>query len=137
MAMSRRTDDDALIGVGELARETGPTVRTLHHDEAVGLLEPSARTDSGHRLYGPTEIERLYRVATLRRLRLSLAQIRTALDDPDWLLTDSLGYTSASKVSLITVNGARSGYQNRRDAVQLVATRRLSMGPRWDELRGA
>ncbi|WP_288337791.1 MerR family DNA-binding transcriptional regulator [uncultured Gordonia sp.] len=59
--MSRRTDDDALIGVGELARENGLTVRTLHHDEAVGLLQPSARTDSGHRLHGPTEIKQLQR----------------------------------------------------------------------------
>lgn len=90
MAMSRPTEDDALIRVGDLARDTGLTVRTLHHYEAVGLLQPSARTDSGHRLYGPAEIERLYRVATLRRLRLSLAEIRTALDDPDWSLTDSL-----------------------------------------------
>lgn len=79
-----------MIRVGELARDTGLTVRTLHYYEAVGLLQPSARTDSGHRLYGPAEIERLYRVGTLRRLRLSLAEIRTALDDPDWSLADAL-----------------------------------------------
>jgi DNA-binding transcriptional MerR regulator len=34
--------------VGELARRTGLTVRTLHHYDRIGLLSPSGRTDSIH-----------------------------------------------------------------------------------------
>ena len=34
------------LRVGELARRTGLTVRTLHHYDAVGLVRPSARTAS-------------------------------------------------------------------------------------------
>ena len=37
--------------VGQLARLTGLTVRALHHYHAIGLLEPSQRSDSGYRLY--------------------------------------------------------------------------------------
>jgi DNA-binding transcriptional MerR regulator len=45
--------------VGELARRTGLTVRTLHHYDEIGLLSPSARTESGHRLYGQADVLRL------------------------------------------------------------------------------
>ena len=40
------------LKVGELARRSGLTVRTLHHYHAIGLLTPSARADNGYRLYG-------------------------------------------------------------------------------------
>ena len=35
--------------VGDLARATGLTVRTLHHYDVIGLLRPSARTHAAHR----------------------------------------------------------------------------------------
>jgi len=34
-----------LFKVGELARRSGLTVRTLHYYDAIGLLKPSARAD--------------------------------------------------------------------------------------------
>jgi DNA-binding transcriptional MerR regulator/uncharacterized glyoxalase superfamily protein PhnB len=70
--------------VGEVAEATGLTVRTLHHYEEIGLLVASARTASGHRLYSPADIERLYRICLLRRLGLPLGEIGAALDDPAW-----------------------------------------------------
>ena len=33
--------------IGELARATGLTVRTLHQYDAVGLLPPSERSEAG------------------------------------------------------------------------------------------
>ena len=36
-----------LLKVGELARRSGLTVRTLHHYDAIGLLKPSARAGNG------------------------------------------------------------------------------------------
>jgi MerR family transcriptional regulator, thiopeptide resistance regulator len=38
-------------GVGDLARHSGVTVRTLHHYEAIGLLRACERTAAGHRRY--------------------------------------------------------------------------------------
>ncbi|MCX7749663.1 MAG: MerR family DNA-binding transcriptional regulator [Clostridia bacterium] len=37
--------------VGEFARQTGLTVRTLHHYDQLGLLSPSKYSDAGHRFY--------------------------------------------------------------------------------------
>lgn len=76
--------------VGELAAATGLTVRTLHHYDDIGLLAPSERTAAGYRLYGPDDVERLYRICLLRRLGLSLTDIGTALDEPEWNLRSAL-----------------------------------------------
>jgi DNA-binding transcriptional MerR regulator len=63
------------LKIGELARRTGLTVRTLHHYDAIGLLKPSARSDAGYRLYDRNDVARLHQVQALRRLGLSLADI--------------------------------------------------------------
>lgn len=61
--------------VGELATATGLTVRTLHHYDEIGLLVPSERTESGHRLYSGSDVTKLYRIAALRELGMSLEDI--------------------------------------------------------------
>lgn len=70
--------------VGELAHRAGVSVRTLHHYEEIGLLVPSARTPSGHRLYEPADVARLARITALTGLGFSLEQVRTALADDAW-----------------------------------------------------
>ena len=42
---------DELLKVGELARRSGVSVRTLHHYDELGLLVPSFTTAAGHRQY--------------------------------------------------------------------------------------
>jgi len=75
--------------VGELARATGLTIRALHHYDEIGLLVP-ARTESGHRLYGPAEVERLYRVLALRGVGMALDDIAAALHDDGASLVDTV-----------------------------------------------
>jgi DNA-binding transcriptional MerR regulator len=70
------------LKVGDLARRTGLTVRTLHHYDEVGLLQPSLRTESGHRLYTPADVARLQQVLSLRQLGFSLEEARACLDRP-------------------------------------------------------
>src|SRR5579871_1605575 len=70
------------LKVGELARRTGLTVRTLHHYDAIGLLKPSLHTESGHRLYTAADVARLQQVLSLRQLGFSLEQARDCLDRP-------------------------------------------------------
>ncbi len=70
-----------VLKVGELARATGLTVRTLHHYDQIGLLEPAERSYTGYRLYREADVTRLYRIVALRRLGLPLAEIATALED--------------------------------------------------------
>ena len=66
--------------IGELARRTGLTVRTLHHYDAIGLLSPAERSGGGHRVYGEADVRRLYRIVSLRSLGFPLEAIATALD---------------------------------------------------------
>lgn len=66
--------------VGELARRTGLTVRALHHYHAIGLLSPSHRTPTGHRLYDRTDVERLQQVQSLRGMGIPLDEVKRLLD---------------------------------------------------------
>ncbi|HEX3691579.1 MAG TPA: MerR family transcriptional regulator [Solirubrobacteraceae bacterium] len=78
------SDDEPFIQIGELAAAVGLTVRTLHHYDAIGLLVPAQRSQSGRRLYARQDVRRLYRIVALRRLGLGLAEIGRLLDaSPD------------------------------------------------------
>lgn len=65
--------------IGELAKRTGVSIRTLHHYDEIGLLSPSHRTDAGHRLYGREEVVRLQQILSLRQSGFSLEEIRSML----------------------------------------------------------
>src|ERR687885_1099790 len=78
------TKDAGAWRVGELARRTGVSVRTLHYYEEIGLLSPSRRTEAGHRLYTAGDIVRLQKIKSLRYLGLTLEEIRDCLDRPDF-----------------------------------------------------
>jgi DNA-binding transcriptional MerR regulator len=70
--------------IGELARRTGISVRTLHHYDEIGLLSPSHRTESGHRLYGREEVVRLQQILSLRQMEFSLEEIGELLARRDF-----------------------------------------------------
>ncbi|MGI8647263.1 MAG: MerR family transcriptional regulator [Mycobacteriales bacterium] len=83
--------------VGELARLAGLTVRTLHHYDRIGLLRPSNRTPSGHRLYNEADVSQLHRILTLRKLGLPLPDIAELLHgEPNLasLLRSHLGHVN-------------------------------------------
>jgi DNA-binding transcriptional MerR regulator len=77
--------------VGELAKRTGLSVRTLHYHDEIGLLSPSHYTDSGHRLYAASDISRLQQVISLRQLGLSLDEVRDCLNRPDFSPLEVIG----------------------------------------------
>ena len=68
--------------VGELSKRTGLSIRALRLYDEMGLVKPSRRTASGHRLYGPEDISRLQRALSLKQLGFSLDEIRDCLDQP-------------------------------------------------------
>src|SRR5215469_16606906 len=76
--------------VGALARATGLTVRTLHHYDEIGLLQPSARLGGGHRLYDAADVARLYRIIRLRQLGFPLSQVAEVLAEPEWQLAPAI-----------------------------------------------
>jgi len=65
--------------IGELAKETGVSIRTLHYYDETSLLSPSSRGDSGHRIYDKSDVVRLHRILCLKKLDLSLEEIRDVI----------------------------------------------------------
>ncbi|WP_269505168.1 MerR family transcriptional regulator [Burkholderia sp. IMCC1007] len=84
------------LKVGELAKRSGLTVRTLHHYHAIGLLTPSARADNGYRLYDRDDIARLHQIQALRRFGLSLVEIGEYLNQPGTPLVELVAKQIAS-----------------------------------------
>ncbi|HLU32215.1 MAG TPA: MerR family transcriptional regulator [Acidimicrobiia bacterium] len=76
--------------VGEVARLTGLTVRTLHHYDEIGLLVPAGRTEAGYRMYGEAELIRLHDILVWREMGIPLEEIARLLDDPGYDMTTSL-----------------------------------------------
>ncbi len=68
-----------LLRIGEVARASGLTVRTLHHYDAIGLLVPSERSEAGYRLYSDGDVRRLYRILALRGMGFPLEEIAATL----------------------------------------------------------
>ncbi len=73
-------DSNGQLKVGDLARRTRLTVRTLHHYDEIGLLKPSGRSESGYRLYSADDVARLHGIQALRDLGLSLGEIAPLLE---------------------------------------------------------
>ncbi|MFC5144685.1 MerR family transcriptional regulator [Streptomyces aureoversilis] len=65
-----------------MAEPAGVSVRTLHHYDEIGLLQPSARTGAGYRAYSAGDVERLREVLGYRRLGFGLRSIADLVDDP-------------------------------------------------------
>lgn len=73
-------DGDTLYSIGELARRTGLTVKTIRFYSDRGILAPTDRSPAGYRLYSIDAVARLDLVRTLRELGLDLPTIRKVVD---------------------------------------------------------
>ncbi len=69
--------------IGELAKASGTTTKTLRFYEEAGLLPAAERTPGGYRDYSPDVLPRLDFIRRGRAAGLSLAQIRDVLDVRD------------------------------------------------------
>jgi DNA-binding transcriptional MerR regulator len=67
------------LTIGELARRTGLTTRTIRFYSDEGLLPPAERTQAGYRLYDGESLARLELLRTLRELGLGLPEASAAL----------------------------------------------------------
>lgn len=76
--------------IGEMAKASGVTVRTLHHYDAIGLLCPEKLNEAGYRCYGEKEALRLQQILLLRTLDFPLEEIGRLLNDPAFDREDAL-----------------------------------------------
>lgn len=94
--------------IGEVAEQTGLSLRTIRYYEEVGLVTPSARTSGGFRLYSETDVARLRLVRRMKPLEFSLEEMRRVLgvldalevdgdDGRDELVDQLVGYRQAAE----------------------------------------
>lgn len=68
--------------IHEMSALAGVSVRTLHHYDAIGLLPPTERTETGYRRYDETALARLQVILLFRELAFPLRDIERILDNP-------------------------------------------------------
>ena len=71
--------DDTRFSIGDLARMTGLSVKTIRFYSDAGVVPPVERSPAGYRLYDLTALARLRLVRTLRDLDISIPTIQRVL----------------------------------------------------------
>ena len=69
------SDTGQLFRIGDLARQTGKTVRAIHLYEELGLLHPATRSSGGFRLYEHSAVERVRWIDLLHGMGFSLHEM--------------------------------------------------------------
>ena len=96
--------------VGELAKRTGLTVRTLHHYDYIGLFSPSHHSDKEHRLYTPADLRKLQKILSLKYLGLSLKEIK------EYLAPNTL--PNASNILSVQITRLKEEIQTKQSLLQ-------------------
>ncbi|WP_327068567.1 helix-turn-helix domain-containing protein [Kitasatospora sp. NBC_01302] len=101
-------DDDTLHTIGELARLTGLSVKTIRFWSDTGVVPPTDRTPAGYRRYGPDALARLDLVRTLRELGVDLATIQQVLAREVTVAEVAQAHAEALDVQIRTLRLRRS-----------------------------
>jgi MerR family copper efflux transcriptional regulator len=75
-AASGVLDTNALMQIGDLARESGKSVRAIHLYEEIGLLRPAGRSKGRFRLYGSDALVRIRWIGKFQDMGFSLTDIQ-------------------------------------------------------------
>ncbi|MEZ2718957.1 MerR family transcriptional regulator [Niallia circulans] len=66
--------------IGELTERAGVTPRTVRYYESIGLIPPGEREGQGQHYYTEETLARLRKIDQLKKLGLSLDEIRDVID---------------------------------------------------------
>lgn len=75
--------------IGEVAEQTGLSIRSLRHWDEVGVVSPSGYTPGGFRLYSDADVERILLVRRMKPLDFTLEEMKEFLDATDRLHSDT------------------------------------------------
>jgi MerR family transcriptional regulator, copper efflux regulator len=89
---------DDRMRIGDLTQRAGVTQRTVRYYESIGLLPPGEREGHGQHYYGEETLARLQKIDQLKKLGLSLDEIRDVID---LYFTDPSGIQPKQKVLAI------------------------------------
>jgi MerR family copper efflux transcriptional regulator len=81
--------------IGELTERAGVTPRTVRYYEGIGLLPPGEREGHGQHYYTEETLARLRKIDQLKKLGLSLDEIRDVID---LYFTDPSGVQPKQKI---------------------------------------
>lgn len=84
--------------IGDLTERAGVTPRTVRYYESIGLLPPGEREGHGQHSYTEETLARLRKIDQLKKLGLSLDEIRDVID---LYFTDPSGIQPKQKVLAI------------------------------------
>ena len=65
--------------VHEVSKISGVTIRALRYYDRIGLLNPTARTEAGYRLYDDAALAKLQRILLFRELEIPLNDVKRLL----------------------------------------------------------
>jgi MerR family copper efflux transcriptional regulator len=87
--------DMKLYKIGELARISEVSSRTIDYYTKMGLINPETRSDTNYRLYSSETLTRLKRIESMKREKYTLEEIKARLQlwnkiSPDEDMTDKL-----------------------------------------------
>jgi len=68
------------MNIGQAARHSGVSAKTIRYYESIGLIEEAGRTEGGYRTYGSTDVETLRFIQHARDLGFSVKDVGTLLD---------------------------------------------------------
>lgn len=80
--------EETTMRIGEVAECTELSFRTLRHYDEIGLVEPSARTEGGFRLYTEDDVRRIMLVRRMKPLGFTLDEMGDLLQVVDGLADD-------------------------------------------------
>lgn len=75
------SEEGEWLSIGEVAKRAGVSVQTVRHYGKLGLVQPSAVTNAGYRLYSEVDVARLELVRTLRAVGFDLNTIAQLLKE--------------------------------------------------------
>jgi DNA-binding transcriptional MerR regulator len=79
LALIYRFAGSSSMKIGELAKISGVTPRTIRYYEELGLIKPSKYSEGGVRLYSELDVLRLKIINNLKNLNFSLEKIERIL----------------------------------------------------------
>lgn len=71
-----------MMTVKEIAELTHISARTLHYYDEIGLLEPTAKSEAGYRLYDDKALETLQQILFFREFDIPLKEIKALMNSP-------------------------------------------------------